>query len=148
MHIIQQEQSLDLLLFNELGRYPRNNVPSWVPDWTTTAKFCPIWYPAELYNTSKSRPCHAVLKDGLRLEVRTVKVHTIKEVTGMRANGLVQASGLVSQLMEWRRIAGRRAMFADAVFAREVEHRKSDLKQSEHEKIRRFQPGDVAKILA
>jgi hypothetical protein len=33
-------------------------------------------------------------------------------------------------------------------FSREVEHRKSDLKQSEHNKMRRFQPGDEVKIRA
>lgn len=152
-----------MLLFNELGRDAKNGLPSWAPDWTSSAKFFPTRYPAELYNADKTRPCHAELEDGLRLKVRSVKVDTVKEVTRMRTLSWKHTSELVELLKEWRRVAGLdspgpdqdhgqdhgqdqvgdsddleelfwRAVFADAIFEHDMEHRKADLEQREHER--------------
>jgi hypothetical protein len=173
MHIIQQEQSLAVLLFNELGRDRKNGLPSWVPDWSTSSKFFPTGYPEGLYKADKTRAFLAELEDGLRLKVRAVKVDTISQVTGIRTNQFEPARELVAQLIEWRRLAGLdspgpdqdlgqdqvgdfgelealfwRAVFADAIFEHDMEHHKADFKKGDYEKMRRFEPRDDVKVLA
>jgi hypothetical protein len=173
MHIVRQEHSLALLRFNNFGRYPKNDLPSWVPDWSSKAKFFPTEYPEKIYNMGNTRTFLAELEDGLELRVRTVKVDTIKKVTEMRTNSFIHVKELIAQLVEWRSMAGLdspipkldpgqdqvgepgdlegffwRVVFADAMFEHDMEHGEARRQPRDDEKIRRFEPRDDAKVLA
>jgi hypothetical protein len=156
--IIDDQQDLQLLTFNELGRDKKLGLRSWTPDWSSKGMFCPQPYEYRLFQASKDRPCIAQLQDDTCLLIQTVKVDTVYKIGPRRTLSWNPPRELVSLLKQWREIAGLRreaakpgpssrgdpheeafwqTLFADTI----VNTEKSATK------ISRFQLEDVTKIM-
>ncbi len=107
------------IAMNEAMGKPKDlRLPSWVPNWSWDGIYSwsngqeqshrnyfarPGHYP--LFDAAKGHPAHSRLVDGDALEVKSVKIDVIKQVTEEMADGPISFRGQWSQAMRWYQLA-------------------------------------------